>query len=76
MITESQTIFLKKKGIITWKEDILHLVTLFPRDVACRAAKERCDAGYGVGTTKMAVYLDYKDAIERYGKIEAGKSMA
>ncbi len=47
---------------------------LVPRDVASRAAKERCDEGYGVGTTKMAVYLDYKDAIVRFGKIEAGKS--
>ncbi|MFZ1527776.1 MAG: fumarate reductase/succinate dehydrogenase flavoprotein subunit [Ferruginibacter sp.] len=47
---------------------------LVPRDVASRAAKERCDAGYGVGTTKMAVYLDFADAIKRYGKTEAGKS--
>ena len=47
---------------------------LVPRDVASRAAKERCDEGYGVGTTRMAVYLDFKDAIIRYGKIEAGKS--
>jgi succinate dehydrogenase / fumarate reductase flavoprotein subunit len=47
---------------------------LVPRDVASRAAKERCDEGYGVGTTKMAVYLDFKDAILRYGKAEAGKS--
>lgn len=46
---------------------------LVPRDVASRAAKERCDAGFGVGTSKMAVYLDYADAIKRYGKIEAGK---
>jgi succinate dehydrogenase / fumarate reductase flavoprotein subunit len=46
---------------------------LVPRDVASRAAKERCDAGYGVGTTKMAVYLDFADAIKRYGKIEVGK---
>jgi succinate dehydrogenase / fumarate reductase flavoprotein subunit len=46
---------------------------LVPRDVASRAAKERCDAGYGVGTTKMAVYLDFADAIKRYGKIEIGK---
>ena len=46
---------------------------LVPRDVASRAAKERCDAGYGVGTSKQAVYLDYEDAILRYGKIEAGK---
>jgi succinate dehydrogenase / fumarate reductase, flavoprotein subunit len=47
---------------------------LVPRDVASRAAKERCDAGFGVGTTKMAVYLDFADAIIRYGKIEAGKT--
>jgi succinate dehydrogenase/fumarate reductase flavoprotein subunit len=46
---------------------------LVPRDVASRAAKERCDAGYGVGTSRQAVYLDYADAIVRYGKIEAGK---
>ena len=46
---------------------------LVPRDVASRAAKERCDAGYGVGTSKQAVYLDYADAIKRYGHIEAGK---
>ncbi len=46
---------------------------LVPRDIASRAAKERCDAGYGVGTSKMAVYLDYASAIERYGKIEANK---
>jgi succinate dehydrogenase / fumarate reductase, flavoprotein subunit len=46
---------------------------LVPRDVASRAAKERCDAGYGVGTSKQAVYLDYADAINRYGTIEAGK---
>ena len=46
---------------------------LVPRDVASRAAKERCDAGYGVGTSKQAVFLDYADAIRRYGKIEAGK---
>jgi succinate dehydrogenase / fumarate reductase, flavoprotein subunit len=47
---------------------------LVPRDVASRAAKERCDAGYGVGTSRQAVYLDYAAAIERYGRIEAGKS--
>lgn len=46
---------------------------LVPRDVASRAAKERCDAGFGVGTSKQAVYLDYADAIQRYGKIEASK---
>ena len=41
---------------------------LVPRDVASRAAKERCDAGYGVGTTGLAVYLDFEDAINRLGK--------
>jgi succinate dehydrogenase / fumarate reductase flavoprotein subunit len=46
---------------------------LVPRDVASRAAKERCDAGYGVGTSKMAVYLDYAAAIERYGNVQANK---
>ncbi|MCB0483270.1 MAG: fumarate reductase/succinate dehydrogenase flavoprotein subunit [Flavobacteriales bacterium] len=44
---------------------------LVPRDVASRAAKERCDAGYGVNATGEAVYLDFSSAIERYGKIEA-----
>lgn len=46
---------------------------LVPRDVASRAAKERCDAGFGVGTSKQAVYLDYAAAIQRYGKAEASK---
>lgn len=46
---------------------------LVPRDVASRAAKERCDAGFGVGQSKMAVYLDYRDAINRYGHAEAAK---
>lgn len=41
---------------------------LVPRDVASRAAKERCDAGYGVGATKLAVYLDFGDAIKRLGE--------
>ena len=40
---------------------------LVPRDVASRAAKERCDAGYGVGPTGLAVYLDFADAIKRLG---------
>jgi len=47
---------------------------LVPRDIASRAAKERCDAGYGVGASKMAVYLDFSEAIERYGKTEANKA--
>ena len=47
---------------------------LVPSDVASRAAKERCDAGYGVGTTKQAVYLDFKyNLINKYGKVEASK---
>ena len=41
---------------------------LVPRDVASRASKERCDAGNGVGTTGLAVYLDFKDAIEQLGQ--------
>ncbi|MEO5585834.1 MAG: fumarate reductase/succinate dehydrogenase flavoprotein subunit [Flavobacteriales bacterium] len=44
---------------------------LVPRDVASRAAKERCDAGFGVNKTGEAVYLDFASAIERYGKSEA-----
>ena len=41
---------------------------LVPRDVASRAAKERCDAGYGVGSTGLAVYLDLAASINRLGK--------
>jgi succinate dehydrogenase / fumarate reductase, flavoprotein subunit len=41
---------------------------LVPRDIASRAAKERCDAGFGVGDTGLAVYLDFASAIERLGK--------
>jgi succinate dehydrogenase / fumarate reductase flavoprotein subunit len=41
---------------------------LVPRDVASRAAKERCDAGFGVNSTGLAVFLDFKDAINRLGK--------
>jgi len=44
---------------------------LVPRDVASRAAKERCDAGYGVNETGEAVYLDFSSAIIRYGEEEA-----
>ena len=46
---------------------------LVPRDVASRAAKERCDAGYGVNKTGEAVYLDFAAAIKRYGKVECTK---
>jgi succinate dehydrogenase / fumarate reductase flavoprotein subunit len=41
---------------------------LVPRDVASRAAKERCDAGFGVGGTKLSVYLDFRDSIQRLGQ--------
>jgi succinate dehydrogenase / fumarate reductase flavoprotein subunit len=41
---------------------------LVPRDVASRAAKERCDAGYGVGETGLAVNLDFRDSIKKLGK--------
>lgn len=41
---------------------------LAPRDISSRAAKERCDAGHGVGNTKMAVYLDFAEAIQRLGR--------
>lgn len=41
---------------------------MVPRDVASRAAKERCDSGYGVGDSGMAVYLDFRDAIKRDGE--------
>ena len=47
---------------------------LVPRDIASRAAKERCDAGYGVGESKLAVYLDFAEAFERYGQVEANKN--
>lgn len=47
---------------------------LVPRDVASRAAKERCDAGYGVNATGEAVYLDFAAAIERYGRAEANRT--
>lgn len=41
---------------------------LSPRDIASRAAKERCDAGYGVGPMGLGVYLDFADAIKRLGR--------
>jgi succinate dehydrogenase / fumarate reductase flavoprotein subunit len=41
---------------------------LVPRDVASRALKERCDAGYGVGKTGLAVYMDFRDSIKKLGK--------
>jgi succinate dehydrogenase / fumarate reductase flavoprotein subunit len=44
---------------------------LVPRDIASRAAKERCDEGFGVNATGEAVYLDFSSAIIRYGKAQA-----
>jgi succinate dehydrogenase / fumarate reductase flavoprotein subunit len=41
---------------------------LAPRDIASRAAKERCDAGFGVGPMGLGVYLDFSDSIKRLGK--------
>ena len=41
---------------------------LVPRDIASRAAKERCDAGFGAGDTGQSVYLDFKDAIQEMGE--------
>ena len=69
----------KKKGSDIAEEDRDYYLerrypsfgNLVPRDVASRAAKERCDAGFGVNRTGEAVYLDFSAAIERYGKLEA-----
>ncbi len=47
---------------------------LVPRDIASRAAKEICDAGFGVNNTGEAVYLDFASAIKRYGKQQAAIS--
>ncbi len=68
----------KKKGSDIAEEDRDYYLerrypsfgNLVPRDVASRAAKERCDAGFGVNRTGEAVYLDFSAAIERYGKLE------
>ena len=65
-----------KKGIDIPEEDRDYYLerrypafgNLVPRDVASRAAKERCDAGYGVNNTGLAVFLDFKTSIERLGK--------
>ncbi|MDG1517156.1 MAG: fumarate reductase/succinate dehydrogenase flavoprotein subunit [Flavobacteriales bacterium] len=69
----------KKKAIDLSEEDRDYYLerrypafgNLVPRDVASRAAKERCDAGFGVNNTGEAVYLDFAAAIKRYGKTEA-----
>ena len=60
-----------KKKIITSSVVTRAFGNLVPRDVASRAAKERCDAGYGVNDTGQAVFLDFASAIVRYGKTEA-----
>jgi len=69
----------KKRGVDLAEEDRDYYLerrypafgNLVPRDVASRAAKERCDAGYGVNKTGQAVYLDFEAAFKRYGKVEA-----
>ncbi len=69
----------KKNGVEIPEEDRDYFLerrypafgNLVPRDVASRAAKERCDAGYGVNKTGQAVYLDFAASFLRYGKIEA-----
>jgi succinate dehydrogenase / fumarate reductase, flavoprotein subunit len=71
----------KKKGVDLAEEDRDYYLerrypafgNLVPRDVASRAAKERCDAGFGVNATGEAVYLDFAASFERYGAIEANK---
>jgi succinate dehydrogenase / fumarate reductase flavoprotein subunit len=69
----------KKRGVDIPEEDRDYYLerrypsfgNLVPRDVASRAAKERCDAGFGVNKTGEAVFLDFASAFERYGKTEA-----
>ena len=65
--------YLKKKEIIILERRYPAFGNLVPRDVASRAAKERCDAGYGVGTSKQAVYLDYAAAINAMDKLKQVK---
>ena len=59
---------LPKRTVTTTWSALSGLGNLVPRDVASRAAKERCDAGFGVNETGLAVFLDFKTAIERLGK--------
>jgi len=54
--------------VITTSNVVTLLMEPFSRDISSRAAKERCDAGYGVGPTGLAVYLDFSDAINRLGR--------
>ncbi len=64
----NRPIFLMQTVTSTWNAVIRHSVNLVPRDVASRAAKERCDAGFGVNNTGLAVFLDFKYAIDRLGE--------
>ncbi len=68
MTRDHRMTFPKKRETISSKEDIRHFGNLVPRDVSSRAIKERCDSGYGVGETKLAVYIDFRDAISKQGK--------
>ena len=61
-------IFLRKTATTTWSAAIPAFGNLVPRDVASRAAKERCDKGFGVNNTGLAVFLDFSEAISRLGK--------
>lgn len=70
----------RKPNEITEEERDYYLERRYPsfgnlvsRDVASRAAKERCDAGFGVGASRMAVYLDLFQSVARYGEAEAHK---
>ena len=67
-IKDRQMIYLKKKEIIILKEDILLSETLFQEMLHQEQPKERCDAGYGVGETGLAVNLDFRDSIKKQGK--------
>lgn len=67
MESSNLKILLKRTATTTSREDIQPSETSF-RDVASRAAKERCDAGFGVGETGLAVYLDFAAAIKRLGE--------
>ena len=59
-------ICLKTKRDYYLEKKVSSFGNLVPRDVASRAAKERCDAGFGVNETGEAVFLDFASAIERY----------
>ena len=65
---QGQRYFGRREGLLPGTAGTRPMETLVPRDVASRAAKERCDAGFGVGPTGLAVFLDFEGAIKRLGK--------